>query len=466
VNSPTDKDLLRDYTGQQSESAFAELTRRYVDLVYSAALRMVRDAHLAQDVTQAVFVALAQNAARLTDRPVLAGWLHRTTQNLAANAVRSDVRRRTRELEAAVMNEFSEPDASWGHIAPQLDAALDSLSETDRDALLLRYFKGQSARQIAETLGVSDDAAQKRVNRAVDRLRDFFSKQGVTLGASGLAVISANAVQAAPAALAATISTSAALAGTLTVATHATMSWINAKAVTALVVSALAAGTGTYLVQEHQVTRLRTENQALVAAHRQSLQERDNALAAVTAHDQQLALAQKDNADLLRLRNEVATLRRQAGELERLQEQNRKLQAALADAPKTAPAANPKDVFPKEAWAFAGFADPESTIQSAAWAMSRGDFQTLLASLTPEQRANHERQFQGRTEQEIATMMANNKDYKNMSGYQITDRQIVSDREMVVSLYQQGRDRTIQMVLKRIGDEWKLDGPPVSPRNR
>jgi len=89
-----------------------------------------------------------------------------------------------------------------------------------------------------------------------------------------------------------------------------------------------------------------------------------------------------------------------------------------------------------------------------------------LASLTPEQRANHERQFQGRTEQEISAMMANNKDYKNMSGYQITDRQIVSDREMVVSLYQQGRDRTIQMVLKRIGDEWKLDGPPVSPRNR
>jgi len=101
VNRPTDKDLLHDYTGQQSESAFAELTRRYVDLVYSAALRMVRDAHLAQDVTQAVFVALAQNAARLTDCPVLAGSLHRTTQTLAANAVRSDVRRRCRRAPAS-----------------------------------------------------------------------------------------------------------------------------------------------------------------------------------------------------------------------------------------------------------------------------------------------------------------------------------------------------------------------------
>src|SRR5687767_5263540 len=211
---------------------------------------MVRDAHLAQDVTQAVFIALAQNAARLADRPVLAGWLHRTTQNLAANAVRSDVRRRIREQEAVAMNESPEPDASWEQIAPHLDAALGSLSEADRDALLLRYFEGQSARQIAEALGVTDEAAQKRVSRAVERLREFFAKRGLTVGASGLLAISANAVQAAPAALAATLSTSAALAGTITIATHATMSWINAKAAAALVVSALAAGTGTYLVQE------------------------------------------------------------------------------------------------------------------------------------------------------------------------------------------------------------------------
>src|SRR3989441_5873055 len=89
-----------------SEPAFAELLRRHVDFVYSAALRMVCDAHLAEDVTQGVFVALAQNAGQLSDRTVLSGWLHRTTQNLAANAVRSDVRRRAREQEAAAMNEL------------------------------------------------------------------------------------------------------------------------------------------------------------------------------------------------------------------------------------------------------------------------------------------------------------------------------------------------------------------------
>src|SRR5438093_2162221 len=103
MNSLTDQQLLRDYTERRSEAAFAELVRRHVDLVYSAALRMVRDPHLAQDVAQGAFVALAQNALQLTDRPVLSGWLHRTAQNLAANTIRSDVRRRAREQEAVAM---------------------------------------------------------------------------------------------------------------------------------------------------------------------------------------------------------------------------------------------------------------------------------------------------------------------------------------------------------------------------
>src|SRR3974390_2069305 len=106
MNGLTDQQLLRDYAERHSEAAFGELVRRYVDLVYSSALRMVRDAHLAEDVTQGVFVALAQNAEQLADRAVLSGWLHRTAQNIAANAVRADVRRRAREQEAATMNEL------------------------------------------------------------------------------------------------------------------------------------------------------------------------------------------------------------------------------------------------------------------------------------------------------------------------------------------------------------------------
>ena len=148
----TDLQLLRDFARHRTDAAFAELVRRHVDLVYSAALRMVHDTHLAEDVTQGVFVVLAQNATQLTNHPVLSGWLHRTTQNLAAKAVRSDVRRRVREQEAVAMNELlsSEPDATWDRIAPHLDAALGELSDPDRDALLLRYFERKSAREIIE----------------------------------------------------------------------------------------------------------------------------------------------------------------------------------------------------------------------------------------------------------------------------------------------------------------------------
>ena len=163
MNSLTDQQLLREYAERRSEAAFAELVRRHVDLVYSAARRMVCDSHLAEDVTQGAFTALARSAPQLTDRAVLSGWLHRTTQNIAAQTVRTDVRRRAREQEAAAMNELlaSEPECNWEEIVPHLDAALGELSEADRDALLLRYFERKSAPEMAQVLGVSDEAAQK-----------------------------------------------------------------------------------------------------------------------------------------------------------------------------------------------------------------------------------------------------------------------------------------------------------------
>src|SRR3954463_11192658 len=126
MNGQSDQELLRQYTSENSESAFAQLLQRYMDFVYSCALRMVRDSHLAKDVSQGVFLALAQNAARLADHPVLAGWLHRTTHNLAVKTIRTDVRRRAREGEAVAIISQSTPESnsSWQEIAPQLDEAL------------------------------------------------------------------------------------------------------------------------------------------------------------------------------------------------------------------------------------------------------------------------------------------------------------------------------------------------------
>jgi len=212
VNDQTDSQLLRAYIDHRSEVAFRESVSRHLDLVHSAALRMVRDAHLAQDVSQGVFIALANNAAQLTTRPALAGWLHRTAQNIAAQLVRTDVRRRAREQEAAAMNQIlaTDSEAGWEQIEPHLDAALGELNEPDRDAILLRYFARKSAGEIAAALGISDEAAQKRVTRAVERLRQLFAKRGITVGASLLVVIiAAHAVQASPSGLVATISAGA-----------------------------------------------------------------------------------------------------------------------------------------------------------------------------------------------------------------------------------------------------------------
>src|SRR5262249_314596 len=137
------------------------------------------------------------------------------TRNLSANAIRTDMRRRAREQEAAAMNELlsGEPDAAWESIASHLDAALGELSDSDRDAVLLRYFQRKSAQEMSQMLGITGEAAQKRVNRAVERLRELFSKRGVAVGTSGLAfMLMSNAVQSAPAGLASAICTSA-LAG-------------------------------------------------------------------------------------------------------------------------------------------------------------------------------------------------------------------------------------------------------------
>jgi RNA polymerase sigma factor (sigma-70 family) len=250
VNDQTDSQLLRAYIEQRAEPAFAELVRRHVDFVYSAAQRMVCDSHLAEDVTQGVFVALAEQAVQLADRPVLSGWLHSTAQNIAAQTVRTDVRRRAREQEAVAMNELiaGESEAKWEQIAPHLDAALGELGEADHDALLLRYFERKSAQEMAQTLGISDEAAQKRVSRAVERLREFFSTRNVTIGVGGLIIlISANAVQSAQIGLVATISAFASLAGT---AVHTSTVTAAAKTIAAitlkktLVTAALAAAVG------------------------------------------------------------------------------------------------------------------------------------------------------------------------------------------------------------------------------
>jgi RNA polymerase sigma factor (sigma-70 family) len=187
----SDHELIEAWSRQKSEAAFAELVNRYLNLVYAAAVRQVRDPHLAQDVAQAVFLVLARKAASLDSKTVLAGWFFRTTRFIAARAVRGEARRHRHEQEAATMNAHSiasEPaEAVWQQIEPMLDQAVAALPAADRHAVLLRFFQGKPMRQVGEQLGMSEDAAKKRVSRAIDKLRRFFDRRGVSLSAAVLA---------------------------------------------------------------------------------------------------------------------------------------------------------------------------------------------------------------------------------------------------------------------------------------
>jgi RNA polymerase sigma factor (sigma-70 family) len=210
-----DLDLLRQFARENSQDAFTEIVRRHVSLVYSAALRQIRSPQLAEEVAQSVFTDLARDAGKLKADTILTAWLYAVTRRTAIDVVRKESRRQLREQIAVEMTNMNATSADWTHIEPLLDDAMAALDETDRSAILLRYFENKNLREVGESLKISDDAAQKRVSRAVEKLGEFFSKRGVSVGVGGLAiVISANAVQSAPVGLAATISAAAVLAGT------------------------------------------------------------------------------------------------------------------------------------------------------------------------------------------------------------------------------------------------------------
>jgi len=215
--------LLRQYVDDKSDAAFAALVERYINLVYSTCLRELNDATLAEDVTQVVFLILARKASRLPDGTVLTGWLFKTARYASRNARQQELRRQVYEQQAVqetmhAMTSETMPghDATWQGMEPLLHAALDSLSATDRHAVLLRFFDDKSLRETSIALNISEEAARKRVSRAVEKMRRFFSERGVAVSGVLLAtLLSANASQAAPATcLSATLAATSTLAPT------------------------------------------------------------------------------------------------------------------------------------------------------------------------------------------------------------------------------------------------------------
>jgi RNA polymerase sigma factor (sigma-70 family) len=337
-----DSTLLREYAKDGNDDAFRELVLRHTDLIYSAALRQVASSDLARDVTQSVFTDLARKARSLAttlnqDTSIL-GWLYRSARFAALNQLRDERLRQIRERQAMeYLSPPPGPEAEWERVYPVLDEAMTDLSEEDRGALLLRFFKNRNFHAIGESLGISEDTAQKRVSRALEKLRAEFARRGITTTAVALSTaLSAHAVNVAPAGLAAALSTTA-LAGTAVTSATATTALIMTTIQKTTVITAIViAGIATPLIihQRAAARQQRAEGALQQQEAELAKQQAELARLAQLAAATDRGIAQSN--DLLRLRAQAAAIERQSNALPALRTENRRLQAA-ADLPEVEP---------------------------------------------------------------------------------------------------------------------------------
>lgn len=313
--------LLAEYAETGSESVFRELVTRYVDLVYSAAVRLVnRDTHLAEDVTQTVFADLARMARTLSRGVMLGGWLHRHTCFVASKTMRGERRRQARERQAVEMNAIEDHSAAnLALVAPTLDEAINELGPEDRKAIMLRFFEQHDFRSVGEALGSNEEAARKRVDRALEKLHGLLTRRGVALSATALATtLASQVVTAAPIGLAASIS-SVALAGAatgggtaLTYLTIMSMTKLKVGILSAIVVAGV---TIPWVMQHHAQTKLHEANEALQQEVQENSQlaAENERLAALLARATPAPPATNDpQREVLRLKGEVGRLRQES----------------------------------------------------------------------------------------------------------------------------------------------------------
>jgi RNA polymerase sigma factor (sigma-70 family) len=265
-----DAQLLRHYVESRSEPAFAALVQRHLGLVYHAALRQLGgEAHLAEDVVQGVFILLAEKSPTLLGHPSLAGWLHTATHFKVAHALRAQRRRQAREDAAHAMSELAResPDADWTQIRPVLDEVLLELNASDREAVLLRFFGDRGFAEIGAQLRITENTAHKRVERALEKLRERLARRGVKSTAVALATLfAAQGAHAAPSGLAASVTGAVAASG-LPAAAAGGMVFMSTKTVVGVVAVAVILLGG---VATHQVNAKRELLAALAATARET----------------------------------------------------------------------------------------------------------------------------------------------------------------------------------------------------
>jgi RNA polymerase sigma factor (sigma-70 family) len=332
-----DSELLWRFAKTNSEDAFAELVKRHVNLVYSAALRQVGgDAHLAQDVAQTVFTDLARKACSLSRRESLTGWLYTSAHFAAAKIARTENRRHDRE-EKFMREPIHEtaPEANWDKLRPTLDEMMHELKKTDREAILLRYFENRQFAEVGAKLGLNENAARMRVERALEKLRAIFAKRGITTATALASVISANAVQIAPVGLVTTLTTASIT--TAGIGTFPLLKIMTATKIKLGISALVVAGAATALVVQHQAqTELRDQSESLrqqIAQLQTNNESLSNRLAAAADAKPSSAQSLPDGQsnELLKLRGEVGVLQRQASEAsQEAQVAEQKLATALS----------------------------------------------------------------------------------------------------------------------------------------
>jgi RNA polymerase sigma factor (sigma-70 family) len=465
-----DHELLRDYVRNRSQDAFRELVSRHLPMVYSAARRMVRDPQLAEDLAQSAFTLLAQKAGTLEPSAVVGGWLYYTTRNLSLHALRAEQRRREREEAAVSMSALDRGPDETSHVTEHLDSAMAELETEERDVLVLRFLEDRSFATVGRELGISEDAARMRVNRALERLRGVLSRQGVPASAVILtAALAATTSTAVPAGLA-TVLAAATLTGSFGATTLATATTLTAtgvqlgsmftlKGIALITSAAIIAAGGTYFVQQTKLQQLKASNEQLTASRDQLVAEHEVAMKSLRAASQQPAPLEVDKSELLRLRNEVAQLRRERDSAKQPAVSNPS--ATRAGATKTV--ANPGDGYiPKNQLAFVGYATPEAAFQSMTWAMSAGTYEQALAALAPELQKQELGDPKARSSFESGrTNIA-----PLLKGVEILARKNLAEDRVELKVRtdidppsggQPMPDVMIQPMVK-VGDEWKLGG--------
>ena len=377
MQSLDDIGLLREYAASGSEAAFETLVNRRIGFVYSAALRQVRDPHLAEEVTQTVFILLAQKARSISDQTVLSGWLFNTTRFTALAHIRAMAKRWRHEQEVQME---SEPESAtteplWKQMSPLLDDALHTLGEKDRRAVLLRFFENKSLAEVGQSLAVGEDGARKRVGRALERLHRYFVRRGISSTTALIAAaLSTHSVHAAPAALAKTVTTlavaqgAAAGASTLALTKGALkfMAWSKTQtAAVGLVVAGLATVS---VIQHRSQTRLQDQDQSL-REQMGALQSDNDRLSNLLSQANRAPAQANPSEELLRLRGEVGLLRRQTNELGALlAKANNSQPRRSSQSPAQPPAALPED-YPKT---------PEAATRGIFEVLSRGDLEKFF----------------------------------------------------------------------------------------